>query len=246
MTARDRAIIAVLLVVAALGAVWFLALAPKRDEATKLQAKIDVANEQLQAAQAKAATAQQAKSRYDADYATLARLGKAVPSNDALPSLIEQLQSAAHESRIDLRSLKLSNGTSSSTSTSSTPPAGSAASTTPLPPGATVGSAGFPTMSFSFIFNGSYLDMQRFLRDVQHFVRVKGDRVDVRGRLLSVDAFALTAGPNGFPAVKATITATAYLRGADDDTASSPSASASAGSGTSATPPAATTSEVAQ
>jgi Tfp pilus assembly protein PilO len=237
MTSRDRIIVVVLLVVAALAGVWFLALSPKRDELTKLQAKIAVANQQLQAAQAKAATAQQAKARYDQDYATLARLGKAMPKNDALPSLIEQLQTAAHDARIDLRSLKLSTAASPSgpTNTTTNPPAaGSATGTAALPPGATIGSAGFPTMSFSFVFNGSYLDMQRFLNDVQRFVRVKGDHVDVRGRLLSVDAFALTAGPNGFPDVKATITATAYLRNADDDNLSNPPAAGAAAGATTA------------
>jgi Type II secretion system (T2SS), protein M len=244
MTARDRLIVVVILVAAALAGVWFLALAPKRDEVTKLQAQIDVANQQLQQAQSKAATAQQAKARYDTDYATLASLGKAVPKNDALPSLIHQLQTAAHDARIDLRSLKLSSSSSPAAPTNSTP-TGSAASVTTLPPGATIGSAGFPTMSFSFIFNGSYFDMERFLHEVQRFVRVDGKRVDVRGRLLSVDAFALTAGPRGFPDVKATITATAYLRGADDDATSSPTGSGSAG-GSTATPSAPATSEVAQ
>ena len=244
MTSRDRLIIIVVIVAAALAGTWFFALAPKRNEATKLQAQIDVANQQLQQAQAKAASAQQSKARYDADYATLARLGKAVPKNDALPSLIEQLQTAARDSRIDLRSLKLASASSAAAPTNSTP-TGSAASVTTLPPGAAIGSAGFPTMSFSFVFNGSYFDMQRFLGEMQHFVRVDGKRVDVRGRLLSVDAFALTAGPQGFPDVKATITATAYLRSDSDDTASSPSGSAAAGAST-ATPPAATTSEAAQ
>lgn len=243
MTSRDRLIVVVILVAAALAGVWFLALAPKRDEVTKLQAQIDVANQELQQAQSKAATAQQAKARYDADYATLASLGKAVPKNDALPSLIQQLQTAARDARVDLRSLKLSS--SSAAAPTNSTPTGSAASVTTLPPGATIGSAGFPTMSFSFIFNGSYFDMERFLHEVQRFVRVDGKRVDVRGRLLSVDAFALTAGPRGFPDVKATITATAYLRGADDDATSSPTGSGSAG-GSTVTPAAPATSEVAQ
>jgi type II secretory pathway pseudopilin PulG len=248
MTARDRLIIVIVLVVAALGGYWFLALAPKRDDATKLQAQIDVATQQLEQAQAQAAGARQAKAHYNADYASLATLGKALPTNDGLPSLIEQLQTAAHDARVDLRSLKLS---SASAAASTTPSNGtstaSPSSATPLPPGATVGSAGLPTMSFSFIFNGSYFDMERFLREVQRFVRLDGERVDVRGRLLSVDAFSLTAGPDGFPDVKANITATAYLRSADDDNGSvAATGTGSTGSGTTTTPPAPTASEVAQ
>jgi hypothetical protein len=114
-------------------------------------------------------------------------------------------------------------------------------------------------MPFSFVFNGSFFDMETFFSEVQRFVRVKGDNVDVRGRLLSVDGFALTAGAGGFPAVKAEISATAYLLSPDDAAASasptSPTAP-NAGAGTSTATPAgsstpsssggATASEVAQ
>ena len=93
-------------------------------------------------------------------------------------------------------------------------------------------------MPFAFIFDGTFFDMERFMHEVQGFVRVKGKNVDVRGRLLSIDGFSLSAGPNGFPSVKATIAATAYLLSPDESTApttststSSPSDSSSSGSG---------------
>ena len=253
MTARDRIIIVVVLVAAALAGVWFVGLAPKRKEATELQAKLDVANQQLTQAQQSAAQAEQAKARYDRDYADVASLGKAVPKSDAIPSLVYQLQAAAHNARIDFSSLKVagnatqtvpstpantaaaakstdnggsngssSNGSSSGGSSSSTnaaaasPAPATQAATSSLPPGAAVGSAGFPTMPFSFVFNGTFFDMERFLSEVQRFVRVNGENVDVRGRLLSIDGFALNAGLNGFPSVKASIAATAYLMSPDD------------------------------
>ena len=250
MTARDRIIIVVVLVAAALAGVWFVGLAPKRKEATELQAKLDVANQQLAQAQQSAAQAEQAKARYDRDYAEVASLGKAVPKSDAIPSLVYQLQAAAHSARIDFSSLKVagnatqtvpstpantaaaakstdnsgSNGSSSngagsggsSSSTNAAAAPATQAATSSLPPGAAVGSAGFPTMPFSFVFNGTFFDMERFLSEVQRFVRVNGQNVDVRGRLLSIDGFALNAGPNGFPSVKANITATAYLMSPDD------------------------------
>jgi Tfp pilus assembly protein PilO len=240
MTGRDRIIIVVALVAAALAGAWFVGLAPKRKEAADLSAQISTAREQLTGAQQQAAQARQAKARYSADYADVAKLGKAVPKSDALPSLLYQLQSAAHDARIDFKSLKVAgsdaqagssrsgssgSGSSGSSSSSSAPATQSASAT--LPPGATVGSAGFPTMPFSFLFNGSFVDMERFLRDVQRFVRVNGERVDVRGRLLSIDGFALGAGPGGFPKVKASISATAYLQSPDDaNTSASPASGA--------------------
>jgi hypothetical protein len=291
MTARDRLIIVVVLVAAALAGVWFVGLAPKRKEATDLQAQIDAASQRLADAQQKEAAARDAKRRYNKDYAAVATLGKAVPKSDALPSLLYQLQTVAHDARIDFRSLKVaggggqgpaastpstpantasaanstggsgsaggsssssssksssssngsssSGGSSSSSSTSSTPAASSPAPATQaaaatLPPGASVGSAGFPTMPFSFVFNGTFFDMENFFNDVQRFVRVKGTGVDVSGRLLSIDSFSLVAGPEGFPSVKSSISATAYLLAPDDTgatpaTTSSASASATAG-----------------
>jgi hypothetical protein len=90
-------------------------------------------------------------------------------------------------------------------------------------------------MPFSFVFNGSFFDMETFMRDVNRLVRVNGTRIDVRGRLLSIDGFALTAGPGGFPKVKANISATAYLL-SPDDTAAAPDASPAATSSSSSTP----------
>jgi hypothetical protein len=265
MTTRDRLVIVGVLLAAALAGFWFLGLAPKRKEAAQLQAQIATQTQQLTTAQAQAAAARQAKARYNEDYAAVAKLGKAVPKSDALPSLVYQLQSVAHSARIDFTSLKVSGGggqgptpaaaaapaastapggaypsASASGGSSSTPaasapttpspapaPATQAAAAT-LPPGATVGSAGFPTMPFSFVFSGTFFDMERFLGDVQKFVRVHGKQVDADGRLLSVDGFALVAGPGGFPNVKANIVATAYLRTPADDSTSTAGTGAAA------------------
>ena len=198
----------------------------------------------------------------------MAKLGKAVPKSDAIPSLVYQLQSAAHDASIVFSSLKVANtgvqaattpstpaqtaaaanangtgstsgsgstsgGTSGSTSSSTptTPAPATQAATSTLPPGAAVGSAGFPTMPFSFVFNGTFFDMERFLSEVQRFVRVNDDNVDVRGRLLSIDGFALNAGGKGFPSVKANISATAYLMSPDSTTGVPPAASSSTGTG---------------
>lgn len=288
MTTRDRLVIVGVLLAAAIAGFWFLGVSPKRKEAADLQAQIATQSQQLTAAQQRAAEGRKAKERYNSDYAAVAKLGKAVPKSDALPSLVYQLQSVAHAARIDFNSLKIaggggqgptpaaatpaassgdSNASGSSTGGASAPPAasgGAATSAAPatqaasatLPPGATVGAAGFPTMPFSFVFSGSFFDMEQFLGDVQHFVKVDGKDVDVRGRLLSVDGFSLIAGPGGFPNVKANVVATAYLRTPADDNTSSAGSDAAAtdaagagatGTSAGATPaPTSTASEVSQ
>jgi Type II secretion system (T2SS), protein M len=268
MTTRDRLVIVGVLLAAAIAGFWFVGLAPKRKEAAELQAQVATESQKLTSAQQRAAEAKQAKARYNGDYAAVAKLGKAVPKSDALPSLVYQLQSVARSARVDFTSLKIAggggqgpapaaaapaaasggasaSGSSSSgssaapaapaapaASTPSTPAPATQAATATLPPGAVVGSAGFPTMPFSFVFSGTFFDMERFLGDVQRFVRIDDKRIDVRGRLLSIDGFGLVAGPGGFPNVKASIVATAYLRTAADDEVST----AAPGAGGSATP----------
>jgi len=117
-----------------------------------------------------------------------------------------------------------SGGSSGSSSSSTTPatgtaPAASAAGPAPatqavaatLPPGATVGAAGFPTMPYTFIFDGSFFSMESFLHKINGFTEVTKGGVKVHGRLLTVDSFQLTAGRKGFPNVSANVNATAYV-----------------------------------
>jgi hypothetical protein len=249
VTTRDRTVVMVVGAVVLLAAFWFLALSPKRKDAATLKDKIATAQQRLDTARQQAATASAARARYDVDYAAVAKLGKAVPADDDVASLVYQLEHVSVGTHIDFRSVKLnSSGTpaaapapaaaqaaavasasndssksgssssassSSSSSSTATPPATGVPATQSaaagLPPGSTVGSAGFPTMPFSFVFDGSFFNMEHFFSGIQQFAKADGENVTVRGRLLTVDAFALTASRFGFPKVKASINATAYL-----------------------------------
>jgi hypothetical protein len=253
VTARDRTVLIVVGFVAVLGAFWFLALSPKRKESTDISAQLGTAQQRLATAQASASSAESARRRYNEDYATVARLGKAVPVDDDVPSLVYQLEHTAHDNKIDFRSIKLQSGgaapapagaaaavasaTGNTGATSSTP---AATITAALPPGATVGTAGFPTMPFSFNFDGTFFNMQRFLRSLDSLTTVDGKSISVKGRLLTVDGVALKAGPKGFPDVAATVAVTAYLLPADEGLAGGGVAAPPA-TGAS-TPPAATAS----
>lgn len=263
MTSRDRLAALVVGAVVLVAGFWFLGLSPKRKDAADLNTKISAAQQRLDTARQATTAGTAARDRYDADYATVAKLGKAVPADDDVLSLVYQLDHVSTGTHIDFRSIKLESsgstapaaatpaaqaaavsqasgsdtsksgtapapagGSSTSTTASSTPaPASGTTPATPatgvpatqsaaagLPPGSTVGSAGFPTMPFSFVFDGSFFHMEDFFSGIQRFATVgSGDQLSVRGRLLTVDAFALTASRLGFPAVKANINATAYL-----------------------------------
>lgn len=231
MTGRDRIVAIVVAAAVLLAGFWFLALAPKRKQSSELSAQLATQQQRLTAAQASVAQAEKAQGRYEADYAAVAELGQAVPADDDVPSLVYQIDRAADRDRIVFGSLALDSAGSAAPAPPPAPPpppqagaevkdAGSAEASPPapatqvaasLPPGASVGAAGFPMMPFTFAFEGSFFRLERFLRRLDAFTRVDGDAIDVRGRLLSVDGFEFKAAAAGFPRIAASVRATAYV-----------------------------------
>jgi Tfp pilus assembly protein PilO len=216
VTARDRIVVLVLAAVAAAAGFWFFVVSPKREAIAAADMEVVTQQQRLDQAQQLLATAQGAKRRYTDDYAAVARLGKAVPADDNMASLVYDLQNVARGAKVTFKSIKLGGSAGTPAAATGSPPNGASAApatqtaASQLPPGATVGTAGLATMPFSFIFEGSFLDMQRFVERVNGFVHVRGDDVRVRGRLLTVDGISFTTAEVS-SRVKATIAATAYL-----------------------------------
>ena len=67
--------------------------------------QLTLAEVRLADANARASTAEQARATYARDYATVARLGKAVPVSADVPSLVFQLESAARKAKVDFRAV---------------------------------------------------------------------------------------------------------------------------------------------
>jgi Tfp pilus assembly protein PilO len=203
MTTRDRTVIAVVVMIAALVGGWLLFVAPKRSQASKLQSEIAAAQTQLQTAQASVASGLAAKASYATFYAELARLGEAVPDTVDTPSLIYQVQSAASASNVDFRTLTVGSGSGSSSSASAP-----AAAT---PTGAATTTNGVTSQPISFTFTGSFFNVAGFMARLERFVVATNKRVAVSGRLMTLNTLAITAGPKGFPQITAQINATSYL-----------------------------------
>jgi hypothetical protein len=238
VTARDRIVVIVVAVVAAIAGSWLLVISPKRSEASKLGAQITKQQSQLSTARSQVAAGEAARSTYAHDYTDLARLGEAVPADDNVPSLIVQLQHAANQSGVDFRNLVLaaSSGSSSGSGT------GTNAAT--LPPGVTIGAANLPVEPFTFTFNGNFFHLANFFGRLQHFVRVTNQHLWVSGRLMTLNGISFAPGPNGFPQITATINATTYLVPATEGlmagaTPSGPATGTTPTTSTSATPAAA-------
>src|SRR6478735_3295337 len=172
MTRRDRLVIVIVALVAAIAASWLLVVSPKRDQAAKLGTKVASEQQALDTARAQLAQNAVASKQYASNYAALARLGEAVPATDDIPSLIIQLQSAADGARVNFQSLQ--NGGASATSGSTPAPAAGASAAAPE--------------QFSFTFSGSYFQLSNFFNKVQHFVTPSRNGVQVKGRLISLNS----------------------------------------------------------
>lgn len=228
----QKQIVGVLALVGIIAGFWFLLLAPKRAQISAATDQIVQAETRRDAAVAAAAQGDRARAGYQDDYATMARLGKAVPADDDVASLVYQLETIARANKIDFRTVKLTAAGAAAPAQAPAPapapPADGAdkkdqgeaapASGAPVapavaqpPPGAVVGPAGLLTVPFSFTFDGDYLKLQRLLKAINGLASNNDKQIKVRGRLLTIDGFSLTAGRKGFPKLKALVSATAYI-----------------------------------
>jgi hypothetical protein len=110
MTQRDRIVVIVVIALVALGGFWMFGLKPKRKEASDLGQKLEQAHQRVDTAHSEVTAGEAARTLYARNYSTVARLGKAVPVDDDVPSLVYQLDSTAKETGVDFRTVKLSAG----------------------------------------------------------------------------------------------------------------------------------------
>ncbi len=202
LTRNNRLLLGLVVVVAAACAFWLLALSPKREEAALLAEQIAAKQVELDTARQQVATFEKAREAYPVNYATVARLGKAVPADDDVRSLVVQLDAAAKRSNVEFELIDVGKG-------AATPDSDTAA--TNVIPGASVNAAGFSTLPLSFAFRGSYFELSSFFTRLEHFVTVSNRRIGVTGRLLLLQSISLVPDDTGFPQISAQINATSYL-----------------------------------
>jgi Tfp pilus assembly protein PilO len=142
MRASERAIIFGVVLAALTIGFYVMVLGPKRDKASELSKQIDQLHASISHEQQVADFAEQARRQFPRYYGRLVVLGKAVPAQADTASMLVQLNSISHRSKVAFRGISLSQGsesagtgTSSSSSTTTTPPSGST-STTPTTPSA--------------------------------------------------------------------------------------------------------------
>jgi len=210
MTRTNKILISVVALGLAVCAYYFLILAPKREEVVKLDSAVVAKQAEVAQAQQTLVTYEGARKSYKRNYALLARLGKAVPGDDDVRSLLVQLESAADRSGIEFAKIELG----SSVSGTPAPGAKPAAPTTELAsaPGAfPVAGGALSAMPFNFSFTGGYFDLSNFFAKLEHFVTINNKRIGVTGRLLRLESVSITPATSGFPQMQAAIGAATYL-----------------------------------
>jgi Tfp pilus assembly protein PilO len=217
MNPTNRLIVAMVAIAILAIAFWMVLLSPKRDEAKKLSAQVDQVKSSLAQHEAEAAEGEEARAEFPAEYQHLVVLGKAVPGDDDIASLLVQLNRIAEHANGSFRDIKLS---STGGESSQAPPVSSGAepasptevAASLLPLGASVGPAGLAVMPYQVTFNGNFFDVADFIGGLDSLVKTNDAKVVVDGRLLTIDGFSLEADQEkGFPFLQASFELTSYL-----------------------------------
>jgi hypothetical protein len=288
LSERDKKIVVFIVPLVVVLGYWFMLLAPKREAAATAAATLATEQATLSQAESQASTVSAAKANFAHDYAAVVALGKAIPSSVDMPSLLVQLEQAAHGSDIELAGVTAGErepvvdpaaaaptaappapdapNPSAPTAPSGQPPqsapgtavanaqsaadtasAGNTASdpsaagsaTDPAAAGAAPPVSTLEKVSLEFQFTGEFFSLADFFHRLKRFVYVEGDKVRVRGRLMTIDGVEYTADADTFPELTATVQATVYLSPqAEGVTAGATPAGPEAASTTTAPPPA--------
>lgn len=213
----SNALIVAMLAIAGLAAAfWMLALSPKREEADKLGKQVAQLEASLAQHQQEAASAEEAREEFPANYRQLVVLGKAVPGDDDTASLLVEVNRIAERAKVEFRDLELTGeggeAEAPPVASAGTPVSATEAEASLLPLGAKIGPAGLGVMPYSLVFDGSFFEVADFIKGIDAMVKAKSVGVTVEGRLVTLDGFSLVADENeGFPQLDATFAVTTYL-----------------------------------
>jgi Tfp pilus assembly protein PilO len=205
-------------------AFWMLLLSPKRSEVSKLEGQVQTQEEALAQDRAEVAQGLAAQQAFPGEYQQLVVLGKAAPQDAETASLLVQLNRIARDAHVRFQTFSLTSSSeeaaapaeetaaaSAEEGGAATPsPTEVAASTMPI--GASIGPAGLAVMPYTLVFKGSFFHIADFIHGLDSMVKTKNARVDVTGRLITINGFTLGPEANkGFPELEASFTVTTYL-----------------------------------
>jgi Tfp pilus assembly protein PilO len=139
MGANQRNLLFGLAGVILLGAFWFLILAPKRHDASAIEAKVGELRAQVADQEQQIEFARQAKTQFSSNYQHIVALGKAAPENADTASFLVELSALSKKSGIEFKGITLEAGSAEAapapaTGVGAAPAASSQPSATEPPP----------------------------------------------------------------------------------------------------------------
>lgn len=102
-------------------------------------------------------------------------------------------------------------GVDAATTPPADPAAAGAAPTDPAAAGAVPAESALEQVSLEFTFKGDFFALADFFHSLKRFVFVDGDRVRVRGRLMTINSVEYLTDANTFPELNATVSASVFL-----------------------------------
>ncbi len=240
LTSRDKKIVLVLVPVVLLVGYWFLLFSPQRKDAAAAGEALAKQERRLEASESKLARLSSVKLSFASDYGSLVRLGKAVPTSVDMPTLLVQLDAAAKGTGIRFTKIKTgeredsagasgaqarkapgsgSGSQGAGAAPKDTKPAGASSQSQQSggapaaagQAGAQAAPGGLDTVPLEFGFKGKFFRLSDFFHELKGFVRAANERIEVSGRLLTIDSLKFTSTARDFPNVTAEVKATVYL-----------------------------------
>jgi len=148
MKASDRGILMALLLVGLLAGIYFMVLAPKREQASALGEEISSLQASIDEEEQVAVFAEQARQEFPEFYSRVVVLGKAVPEQADSASMLVQLNSIANRSDVEFRGIELAEGSGAAEAAPApAPPAPADPNAAPPPEGAPLPAESVPTGS---------------------------------------------------------------------------------------------------
>ncbi len=192
-----------------LAAAWFLVVAPQQSKANDLSARVTEAQNELSQRKIALATP---SAKITVKAADTYRLAKALPDTTNMAGMILDLNRLAARHKLAFTSI------------------------TPAP---AMAATGYVAQPVGVEVQGRFSNVSSFLGELRRLVRVRGGRLDARGRIYSTTNINLTEAETKFPNVKAAVTIESYTffaptaagTPATPPTSSTPSSSATVAAG---------------
>ncbi len=218
MSASNKAVVAVLLLIVGAFFFWQMAITPKRERVADIDKQVEMAQASLAQHEAEVVEAEAAREEFPVNYQQLVVLGKATPGDDDTASLLVQVNRVAEKAGVRFSTLQLSEGGGGASEAPAEqaggePISATEASASLMPLGASVGPAGLGVMPYSLTFSGGFFEIADFIKGLDSLVKTDRGEVVVDGRLLTIDGFTLEsgAGESGSSGLSATFSVTTYL-----------------------------------